>query len=109
VSDGSGGLGMAWYSPEAWEQLAAMPEARIEMGYQDFVYAFARGMRECAVLGVRAEKIEIDVAKMTEWCHRNGYEVDAKGRATYCTVVMMARDDRKMLNAPVVDKTRVVQ
>jgi hypothetical protein len=100
---------MAWYSPEAWEQLVAMPEARIEKSYRDFVHAFERGMREYAALGMRAEKIEIDVARMTEWCHRNGYEVDHKGRAAYVCVLMMARDDPNMLDAPVVDKTRVVQ
>jgi hypothetical protein len=39
---------MAWYSPEAWKQLAAIPEARIEKSYQDFVRAFERGVREFA-------------------------------------------------------------
>jgi hypothetical protein len=27
----------AWYSPEAWQQLAAIPEARIAKSYSDFV------------------------------------------------------------------------
>jgi len=105
-----GSIGLAWYTPEAWEQLAAMPEARIEKSYQDFVRSFERAVQVLAARGVRGEKVVVDdVAKMTEWCHRNGYEVDTRGRAAYGCVVMLARDDPDMLDRPVVDKTRVIQ
>jgi hypothetical protein len=40
-----GSIGVAWYTPEAWQQLAAMPEARIEKSYQDFVRSFERTVR----------------------------------------------------------------
>jgi hypothetical protein len=102
-------IGMAWYTPEAWKQLAAMPEARIEKSYQDFVQAFERGVRELATRGVRVEKLVIDVAKMTEWCHRNGYAIDTKGRATYGSMLMLARDDPEVMNRPPIDKTRSMQ
>jgi hypothetical protein len=102
-------VGVAWYSPEAWEQLAATPEARIEKGYQDFAHSFELACRKLAALGVWAERVAIDVAKMTEWCHRNGYEVDTRGRAAYSCMLLLARDDPDMLDRPVVDKTRVIQ
>ena len=103
-------LGVAWYTPEAWVQLEAMPEARIEKSYADFVRAFGRIVRELEPRGVRAVKVTIDVAAMTEWCHRNGYEVDGTGRTVYCAMLTMARDDPDMLNKPVVDNvTRSVQ
>jgi hypothetical protein len=102
-------LGVAWYSPEAWAQLAAMPEARIEKTYADFVRTFERAVRELAAHGVQAEKIVIDIAEMTEWCHRHGYEVDAKGRATYGSMLLLARDDPEVLNRPPIDRTRSVQ
>jgi hypothetical protein len=107
MSDGS--IGVAWYIPEAWQQLAAMPEARIEKSYQDFVCTFERARRELAAHGVRAERVVIDIDKMTEWCHRNGYEVDTRCRAAYGCMVLLACDDPDMLDRPVVDKTRVVQ
>jgi hypothetical protein len=107
MSDGS--IGVAWYTPEAWQQLAAMPEARIEKSYQDFVCTFERARRELAAHGVRAERVVIDIDKMTEWCHRNGYEVDTRCRAAYGSMVLLACDDPDMLDRPVVDKTRVVQ
>jgi hypothetical protein len=103
-------VGVAWYSPEAWEQLAAMPEARIEKGYQDFAHSFELAAQVLAARGVRGEKVVVDdVAKMTEWCHRNGYEVDTRGRAAYGCMLLLARDDPDMLDRPVVDKTRVIQ
>jgi hypothetical protein len=104
-----GSIGMAWYTPEAWKQLVAMPEARIEKSYQDFVHAFERGVRELATRGVRVEKLTIDVAKMTEWCRRHGYEVDTRGRATYGSMLMLARDDPEVMNRPPIDKTRSMQ
>jgi hypothetical protein len=30
-------IGMSWYSPEAWQQLRAMPAAKIQMTYFEFV------------------------------------------------------------------------
>jgi hypothetical protein len=35
-------MGVAWYTPETWAQLATMPEARIEKSYRDFVRTFER-------------------------------------------------------------------
>jgi hypothetical protein len=102
-------MGVAWYTPEAWAQLAAMPEARIEKSYQNFVHTFERAVREYTAMGLRVEKLVIDVAKMTEWCHRHGYEVDYKGRATYGSMLMLARDDPEVMNRPPIDKTRSVQ
>ena len=102
-------LAVVWYGPQEWAQLAAMPEARIEKTYADFVRSFERAMRELAAHGVRAEKVVIDVAKMTEWCHRHGYEVDHKGRATYGAMLQLARDDPQVLNCPPIDRTRLIQ
>jgi hypothetical protein len=104
-----GSIGMAWYTPETWKQLAAIPEARIEKSYQDFVHAFERGVREFAACGVQVEKIAIDVAKMAEWCQRNGYQVDTTGRTTYGSMLLLARDDPEVMNRPPIDKTRVIQ
>jgi hypothetical protein len=102
-------MGVAWYTPEMWAQLAAMPEARIEKSYRDFVRTFERTVREYTAMGLRVEKLMIDVAKMAEWCHRNGYEIDTKGRATYGSMLMLARDDPEVMNRPPVDKTRSLQ
>jgi hypothetical protein len=45
-----------------------------------------------------------DIDEMIAWCHRQGYEIDAKGRAAYGVVRAMGG-----LNAPFTDETRSVQ
>jgi hypothetical protein len=101
------GLAVAWYTPAAWDRLAAMPEAEIEKTYQEFVRATEALLRTCAARGLRPVKQVIDVADLDEmivWCHRNGYEIDGKGRAAYGVVRSMGELDK-----PFTDKTRSVQ
>jgi hypothetical protein len=109
MSDGPGSLNVAvtFYTPSAWKRLAAMPEARIEKSYTEFVRDFERAMRGAVASGVRVEKVVIDAADiddMIEWCHRNGYEIDAKGRPAYSAVRAMGA-----LDEPITDKTRPLQ
>jgi hypothetical protein len=103
-SDGETALGMAWYSPEAWAQLAAIPEARIEKSYAEFVRGFEVLSREFAAKGVRVEPVSVDVGRMTEWCHRNGYKIDNRGRTIYGAALLAAGggDDP----GPIIDRTR---
>jgi hypothetical protein len=37
-------VGIAWYSPETWQELQAIPEAKIEMSYSEFVRKCERGI-----------------------------------------------------------------
>ena len=53
-------LGVAWYTPEAWVQLEAMPEARIEKSYADFVRAFGRIVRELEARGGHDRRLRHD-------------------------------------------------
>jgi hypothetical protein len=55
MSDGPSSLNMAlaWYTPEAWKRLEAMPEAEIEKSYADFVRQFERAARAVAASGVQ--------------------------------------------------------
>ncbi len=100
-------MGVGWYSPEAWKQLAAIPEAHIQKSYADFVTAFDQAVRGYAAQGIAIEKIHIDIDHMLAWCHRHGYAIDDRGRAVYGVVMSMARDDPGALQAPVIDNTRV--
>ena len=59
--------------------------------------------------GIKVEKLTIDIEQMTAWCHRNGYEIDDKGRSVYGSVLLQSRDNPNALQAPVVDNTRVLQ
>jgi len=103
----SAGLAVAWYTPAAWDRLVAIPEAQIDKTYPEFVRATETYMRAFTARGVRPLKQVIDVADIDEmiaWCHRNGYEIDGKGRAVYGVVRSMGG-----LNEPFTDETRSVQ
>jgi hypothetical protein len=103
-------VGLSWYSAETWKRLEAIPEARIEKSYQDFVRSFEKLKRSYAAQGIKTEIMPIDLDQMTAWCHRNGYEIDSTGRSVYGSVLTMARDHPAVLDNPVIDNvTRTVQ
>ena len=103
-------LGMAWYTPEAWAQLKAIPEARIEMSYRAYVRNYEAYARRFAAEGIKVERVAVNVDQMLAWCHRNGYAVDTTGRAIFGIVLTMARDDPCVLDNPITDNvTRSVQ
>jgi hypothetical protein len=103
-------IGMAWYSSAAWAQLKAIPEARVEMSYLGFLRNFETLARQFAAQGIKVEKVSVDVDQVIAWCHRNGYAIDTTGRSIYGSVLLMALEDPKLLDAPIVDNiTRSVQ
>jgi hypothetical protein len=103
-------LGMAWYTPEAWARLKAIPEARVDMSYRAYVRNYDAYVRRFVAEGIKVERVAVDVDQMLAWCHRNGYAVDTTGRAIFSTVLTMARDDPRVLDNPIVDNvTRSVQ
>jgi hypothetical protein len=64
-------VAISWYSPEAWRELEAIPEAKIKMSYKKFVHKVERVIAEIQDLEV--VKFDINIAQMIEWCRRNGY------------------------------------
>ena len=103
-------VGIAWYSPAAWKQLEAMPEAGIQKTYREYVRATENVERGYAARGIRTTRIPIDIDQMTAWCHRNGYEIDSTGRAIFGNVLNAAKSDPGALDRPVEDNiTRSAQ
>jgi hypothetical protein len=60
-------------------------------------------VREFTAQGIDVVPIAIDIDQMVEWCHRNGHEIDAHGRALY-GVALQADPSPDCLR-----RTRVVQ
>lgn len=100
-------MGVAWYSPEAWQQLAALPEARIQKSYDDFIRTFNNLTRDYTARGVQFQTFNINIDHMLKWCARHGYAPDAHGRAAYGAALQLAGDDA--MSAKVIDNTRVLQ
>jgi hypothetical protein len=102
-------VGVSWYSPATWKRLAAIPEACIRKSYREFVRACERMERALAAQGICTRRLVIDIDQMIAWCHRNGYEIDDRGRAIYGIVLTAAQDDPQALDMPIEDPTRSVQ
>ena len=105
----SSAVGISWYSPATWKRLAAIPEAEIEKSYSEYVRAAENIEREFAARGIPTVRLSIDIDQMTEWCRRNGYEIDATGRSAYGVALTAAQDDPEVLDMPFVDYRRTVQ
>jgi hypothetical protein len=104
-------VGMAWYTLSTWRELRAIPEAKIEISYPQFVRKVARLIAGYEAQGFRVVKTPINVAQMVEWCHRNGYEVDTTGRTVFGVALIAAIETgRDVMTMPVEDRiTRSVQ
>lgn len=101
-------MGIAWYSPETWQELSALPEAKIEKSYSDFLHTFERLVDRFTAQGLRVEKMPIDLSQMTAWCHKHGYEIDGAGRAAFGAVLALS-EGLDVMTVPFKDDTRVVQ
>jgi hypothetical protein len=97
-------IGAAWYSPETYRRLAAMPEPRIEKTYAEFTTSFEAMERDLVARGFVVEKVPVDIKRMVKWCHRHGYDIDGRGRSAYGAVLMMGGE-----NGQFRDNTRVLQ
>jgi hypothetical protein len=104
-------MGMAWYTPATWRKLQAIPEAKIEMTYPQFVRKAECMIAGFEARGVRVVKVPVDVAQMVEWCRRHGYEVDNTGRTIFGLALTTAVETgRDVMTMPVEDRiTRSVQ
>jgi hypothetical protein len=103
-------VGMAHYTPEAWRELRALPEAKIEMSYPQFMRKCERLIAGFEASGFQVEKVPIDVGQMVAWCHRHGFEIDTKGRAVFGSVLGACRaSGQDVMTAPFEDSTHAVQ
>jgi hypothetical protein len=109
--DKSIGVSLASYTAEAWKRLQSIPESRIDTSftYAHLLHKIEKIERDFVAQGVKYKKVAIDVDQidqMIAWCHRNGYEIDSKGRSVYGSVLAMAQDDPSVLDNPITDNTR---
>jgi hypothetical protein len=102
-------IGVAWYTLETWRELRALPEAKIEKTYSEYVRGCERVIAGYTAQGFRVVKLPIDIGLMVEWCHAHGYEIDGKGRAVFGAALMTAHAAGKdIMTTPFSDDTRTM-
>jgi len=103
-------MGLAWYSPETWQELCKHPEAKIGKSYSEYLRDYDDLAAGFTAKGLQVEKVPVDLALMTKWCHAHGYEINSKGRTAFVAALSLARDAGKdVMTMPFSDNTRSVQ
>jgi hypothetical protein len=81
-------LHMAWYTPTSWRRLQEVTEAPLAGSYDAYVALTEEMIREFEDKhGILVVKTLIDVDDMAAWCRKNGYRINARGRAAYGAMV----------------------
>ena len=78
-------LGVAWYKPEQWERLREISADAndLEATYDEWLRVAEEGLHHMREVGLRPERIEVDVEALWRWCRAHEYPVDAEARARY--------------------------
>jgi hypothetical protein len=73
------------YTPAGWQRLRDVADG-ITMSYVEYQATLAKTVRGFEAEGAHIKLIALDVAEideMVDWCRREGYRVDPKGRAAF--------------------------
>lgn len=86
-------VGVAWYSESQWQTLrevAKDPET-LEATYSDWRTVFEQGLLDRAAAGVVAERVEITVADLRDWCRVQHRPLDGAARAAFAAELLRRR------------------
>jgi hypothetical protein len=78
-------VAVAWYRPSQWQRLEEIaPDVKeIWQSYEQWRTSATRRMSQLQRAGQRAQKVEVDVEALAEWCRQSQRPVDVAARAEY--------------------------
>jgi len=78
-------VGFAWYRANQWEQLRAVAIDRdtLHDTYAAWVVDATRAFMELQKAGVDAQKIDVDLDELMDWCKRKHCVVDGEARSMF--------------------------
>ena len=81
-------VGIGWYQENQWELLLkhAVDKEDLELTYADWLEGITEGIENLSKIGLKVEKIPLDVKQMIEWCKERGYKFDGESRSVYITL-----------------------
>ena len=87
--------GYAWYRPEQWELLRAVSADRdkLEETHEEWAANAEEALQGMREAGIRAEKVDVDVEELQEWCKAHDLQVDGKARARYAAEKLRQREE----------------
>ncbi len=80
--------GVAWYRPEQWPRLleASVDRSKLERTHDEWRTLATKLLADLARDGVWAQKVDVDVDELIEWCRSEGRPVDAPARAAFAAL-----------------------
>jgi len=89
-------VGIAWYRPEQWGQLreAVTDPEVLEDTHEEWLDIARRTVLDLAREGVRAERVDVDVDELANWCRERGRALDGSARAQYATEQLRQEHER---------------
>jgi hypothetical protein len=76
---------MAWYRRDQWELLRAVSADadRLEKTYDEWLAFASEELRKLQAIGLRVQKIDVEVGALNKWCESKARPVDGAARAEY--------------------------
>ncbi len=90
------GSGLAWYRRDQWSRLrqAAADADVLEDTYDEWLQMAQKTMLNLAEQGVRAERVDIDLDELVEWCRAKNRPLDGKARAEFTSRKLKQRHEQ---------------
>ncbi len=78
-------MGIAWYRAEEWPELLAAAADRedLEQTHAEWLQGAQRALVNFAAQGMAAQKIDVRIAELIQWCRQQQRPVDAPARSAY--------------------------
>lgn len=83
-------VAVAWYRASQWQRLEELaPDIKeIWQSYEQWRTSATRRMSQLQRAGQRAQKVEVDVEALAEWCRQRQRLVDVAARAEYAAAML---------------------
>ena len=88
-------VGVAWYRPEQYALLRALAADADSMAntYEEWLAGVTRTMDDLRQRGIAAQRVDVDVKELADWCQQRGKLLDGAARSTYAVEHLRAEDD----------------
>lgn len=86
-------VGVAWYSEAEWQrlrQVAADPDA-LDATYADWLKGAEKTLRDLAAAGIVAERVDVTVTELRQWCEQQGRRLDGTARSEFASELLRRR------------------
>jgi hypothetical protein len=78
-------IGVAWYKPEQWELLKKLSQDgdELENTFTEWIEFVQKKVRELRKMGIKVEKVKVDVKELLAWCNERSLPINGESRAAF--------------------------